>query len=88
MENIPQTAAAGTGFSLLSNKLPVPNGFIGAFNRCSIYQLPGVGDTIRTEVKVKTISGNATLAHSIINRKEDTIASTEITIFIVDTKNL
>ncbi len=52
LENIAQTAAALVGINSLESGTEVPLGFIGGINKVAVYQLPAVGETIRTEIEV------------------------------------
>jgi 3-hydroxyacyl-[acyl-carrier-protein] dehydratase len=51
LENMAQTAAAGTGYRILMNNQPVPVGYIAAMKNVNIYALPKVNETIITEMQ-------------------------------------
>ena len=50
IENMAQTAGAGTGYKILQNNLPVPVGYIAALKNVNIFSLPRVNETITTEM--------------------------------------
>lgn len=52
VENIAQTAAAGSGYYYFINKLQVPMGFIGAITKLQILNYASVGDNLTTEVSI------------------------------------
>ena len=55
VENIAQTAAAGSAYSLLYNKPdgePAPAGYIGAIKDLHIHFLPKSGSVVETEVEI------------------------------------
>lgn len=62
VENMAQTAAAGTGYLGLLNNEDVKRGYIGAIKNLNIYKLPDVGTMLFT----RTISMNKILNVNII----------------------
>ena len=85
IENIAQTAAARVGYdSLLANK-PVPVGFIGAVNSLTIFHLPKVGDTIRTEMIIENQIFNVTIISGKIICNDKVMATCTMKIFLSDT---
>ena len=52
VENIAQTAAAYVGYTCFQNNVPVPIGYIAAIKELDIYDLPPVGASLVTEVRV------------------------------------
>ena len=52
VENIAQTAAAGSGYYYFINKLVVPVGFIGAITKLQILDYASIGHELTTEVTV------------------------------------
>ncbi len=50
VENMAQTAGAGTGYRIQQSGRPTPVGYIAALKNVNIYSLPKVNDTITTEV--------------------------------------
>lgn len=82
IENIAQTAAAGTGFYALSQGNAVPVGYIGAVKNIFINECPKVGDHINTTVIIKNNIGNASIAEGKIFLADRLLASCELTIFV------
>lgn len=82
VENMAQTVAAGTGATYQEKNEQVPVGFIGALKSLNVMELPKVGDTITTEVKLVTQVMNASVvqAKTFIGDKE--IANCELKIFL------
>lgn len=62
VENMAQTAAAGTGYLSLLNNEEVKRGYIGAIKNLNIYKLPEIGTMLFT----RTISINKVLNVNII----------------------
>lgn len=52
IENIAQTAAARAGYFALTQKVPIPLGFIGSIKALEIHELPPIGASLETEVKL------------------------------------
>ncbi len=52
-ENIAQTAAARGGYMAMKENRPVNIGFIGAVKKLKVFQLPQVGQRIKTRIEVK-----------------------------------
>ncbi|KAA5534972.1 3-hydroxyacyl-ACP dehydratase [Taibaiella lutea] len=82
IENMAQTAAAGTGFYAAQNELQPPVGFIGAIKNFEVTQLPKIGDTIRTTTEVLHTVMNATIVQGIIHLNDEKIAEAEFKIFL------
>jgi 3-hydroxyacyl-[acyl-carrier-protein] dehydratase len=82
IENMAQTAAAGTGSIAYHEGKPAPVGFIGALKGLKISSLPAVGDVIKTEVSVLYTIGNAHIAQAMVFCKGAEIASCEFKIFL------
>lgn len=82
IENMAQTAAAGTGYrSIQANEQP-PVGFIGAIKNLQIDMLPRTGDTIHTSVSFLAQVMNAHIVQAQVKLKEKIIASAEFKIFL------
>ncbi len=81
IENIAQSAAAGSGYQFISQNQAVPLGYIGAVKNIIIHSLPQIGDTIQTEIKTKNKIGNASIVEGKIFLKNQLISSCELTIF-------
>lgn len=84
VENMAQTAAAGTGYKAQQDGKPAPVGFIGALKNLSVNQLPKVGDTLTTEVAFKMQVMNAHIVEATIKVNEQEIAKCELKIFLQD----
>lgn len=82
VENMAQTAAAGTGFSLQLQGKEVPVGFIGALKALNILDLPTVGDTITTEVSFKMQVINVHIVQGRVFNNGNEIANCELKIFL------
>lgn len=77
VENMAQTAAAGTGYMAQQEGKPPAIGYIGALKSLKVSTLPAVGDTITTEViflhqvlNVHVVEGKVTLDGAEIARCE------------------
>lgn len=82
VENMAQTAAAGTGYKARQDGKPAPVGFIGALKNLSVNQLPKVGDTLTTEVVFKMQVMNAHIVDATVRIGEQEIAKCELKIFL------
>ncbi len=81
IENMAQSAAAGSGYEYLSKNQAVPVGYIGAVKNTEIYYLPKIGETIQTEIRTKNKIGNASIVEGKIFLDKQLIACCELTIF-------
>lgn len=81
VENMAQTAAAGTGYRYQQMGETVPVGYIGSIKNFKVVALPEVGDTIETEIEIlhKVLSVYVVAARVTIN--DNIIASCEMKIF-------
>ena len=84
IENMAQTAAAGTGSKCHTEGKPAPVGFIGALKGFNVSRLPKVGDTIETTITVLHTIGNAHVAEGVIRLDGEEIARCEYKIFLQD----
>ncbi len=82
VENMAQTAAAGTGYYFTSRGLPVPVGFIGAVKHLQIHRLPRSGDDLQTKVTIKNQIGQASIAAAEVRLGNELLAQCELTIFL------
>jgi 3-hydroxyacyl-[acyl-carrier-protein] dehydratase len=82
IENIAQTAAAGTGFKYKSSEKEPPQGFIGGIKNLVILSLPSVHDEIVTEVTIDHKIMNATVITGKTYCHGTMIASCEMKIFL------
>lgn len=82
IENMAQTAAAGTGWSAVQGNQPAPVGFIGAIKNWQVSRLPRVGDSLLSTIKVQHQIRNAHIVSGTITCQGQLIASAEFTIFL------
>ncbi|MDB5004287.1 MAG: 3-hydroxyacyl-ACP dehydratase [Mucilaginibacter sp.] len=82
MENMAQTAAAGSGNMARIENRPVANGYIGQVKNFEIYSLPKVGDILFTEVKIEVQIFDAGIVSGKIWCNEMEVAQCEMKIFI------
>lgn len=82
IENMAQTAAAGTGWKAMQDNTAVPVGFIGAVKDFRVSALPKVGNTIVTSVKILHQVMNAHIVQGIVTCDNIEIASAEFKIFL------
>ena len=83
IENMAQTAAAGTGFMSKRKNQPPPVGFIGGIKNLRINSLPGLGDEITTQIKIEHEIFDARVASGIIFLNDSVIAECEFKIFLL-----
>ena len=84
VENMAQTAAAGTGYKAQQDGKPAPVGFIGALKNLKISKLPRIGETLTTEVLFKMQVMNAHIVQATVRVNEQEIADCELKIFLQD----
>ncbi len=82
VENMAQTAAAGTGFKAAAGSEAPPVGFIGQIKNLEIFRLPVVGDTIETTITQQNQVMNALMVLGTIRINQDLIARAEYKIFL------
>lgn len=82
IENMAQTAAAGTGFKAQQENKPAPVGFIGALKNLHIKELPKTGETITTKISFLHQVMNAHIGQGTVMIGERKIASCELKIFL------
>lgn len=81
VENMAQTAAAGTGYMYQQKGEVVPVGFIGAIKGLKIHMLPNVGDVLETEVVILHTLLNVHVVQATVYLGEEKVASCEMKIF-------
>lgn len=81
VENMAQTAAAGTGYRYHQNGEVVPVGFIGAIKGLKIHTLPVVGDLLHTEVIIVHTLMSVHVVEAIVYIGDKKVASCEMKIF-------
>ncbi len=82
VENMAQTAAAGTGYKTQQEGKPAPIGFIGALKNLNIMAMPKVGDDIITEVSFVTQVMNVHIVQGRVFHHDKEIANCELKIFL------
>ncbi len=82
IENMAQTAAAGTGWSAAQQNNPAPVGFIGAVKNFEVSRLPKIGDTIISTIVIQHQVMNAHIVQGTIRLDDTVIASAEFKIFL------
>lgn len=82
VENMAQTAAAGTGYKAHQSGNAAPVGFIGALKNLNIISLPEVHSTITTTVTFGMQVMNARIVNASISQNGTELANCELKIFI------
>ena len=80
LENIAQTAAAGSGYHALRTGGAVAAGFIISVSNFIITALPGIGDELLTETRVQMRIPDIIVISGVVNCKERVIATCEMKI--------
>ena len=80
LENIAQTAAAGSGYHALRTGGTVAAGFIVSVTNFIITALPQVGDELLTETTVQLRIPDIIVISGVVNCKEQVIATCEMKI--------
>ena len=88
IENMAQSAAAGTGYYYTQQNKEIPVGFIGAIKDFQLVELPAINRPLITEINVVAEVMNASVIKADIKSEGKIIASCEMKIFIVDPGNL
>jgi predicted hotdog family 3-hydroxylacyl-ACP dehydratase len=83
IENMAQTAAAGTGYFYSMQNKPSPVGYIGAIKDFTLSKLPKVDEELITEIKVVAEVMNATVIKANVSCRGEEIASCEMKIFLM-----
>ena len=82
IENMAQTAAAGTGWKAAQTGDAAPVGFIGAVKNFEVSYLPKVGETIVSTITMQHQIMNAHIVQGSITCNDNVIASAEFKIFL------
>lgn len=82
IENMAQTAAAGTGWLAGQEGKPAPVGFIGAVKNFEVSRLPAVGETITSVVVMQHQVMNAHIVQASVMLRDKEIARAEFKIFL------
>lgn len=85
IENMAQTAAAGSGYKSRSRKEEPPAGFIGGIRNLVINSLPETGQVIRTEIIVEHEIFDALVVSGKVFLEDRMIAGCEMKIFQMKT---
>lgn len=81
VENMAQTAAAGTGYKYQQKGEEVPVGFIGAIKNLKVIALPSTGDVLNTEITVLHKLLNVHVVEATVYVNDEKVASCEMKIF-------
>lgn len=82
IENMAQTAAAGTGYMAAQQHAAPPVGFIGQVKQLEILALPKVGEQITTTTTNVQQVMNAFIVNGVIHSGDTLIARAEYKIFL------
>lgn len=82
IEHIAQSAALRVGYICKSEYREVPIGFIGSVDKMSIYSLPAVGDTIRTEIILEQEIMNISLISARVKHNDTLLAECKMKIYL------
>jgi predicted hotdog family 3-hydroxylacyl-ACP dehydratase len=82
MENIAQTASAGTGYIANIENKPVALGYIGSVKNFEVFALPKVNDELLTEVKIEEQVFDMTIISGTVKHNDTILARCEMNIFI------
>ena len=82
VENMAQTAAAGTGYKAKQDGKEAPVGYIAALKNLKIDSLPRINDTITTEITFQHTVMNAHIVQGRVMVADKEIANCELKIFI------
>lgn len=82
VENIAQTAAAGTGYTAQQAGEPTPVGFIGTVQQLEIFELPKVGSQLITEISITNKIFDITVIKGTVQHNGTLLAQCEMKIFI------
>ncbi|MEZ5015890.1 MAG: 3-hydroxyacyl-ACP dehydratase [Flavipsychrobacter sp.] len=81
VENMAQTAGAGTGYRYQSKGEVVPVGFIASIKGLEVLSLPKVGDVLETSVVITHKVMNVYVVECTVYLNEEKVASCEMKIF-------
>ncbi len=82
MENMAQTAAAGSGNMARIENRPVATGYIGQVKNLEVFELPKIGDELLTEIKIEVQVFDAGIVSGKVWKGEGLVAQCEMKIFI------
>ena len=78
LENIAQTAALGAGYTAQAENKPVAVGYIGSVKNLEVFNLPGAGEDIITEIKIETKVMGITVFSGKVWRDGELLAQCEM----------
>ena len=84
IENIAQTAAAGTGYNAFSENKTPQKGFIGAVKKFEVHSLPKVDDVVETKLIITAEVLNASIVEGEVYCNSELIAKAELKIFLLE----
>ena len=82
MENMAQTAAAGSGKMARIENRPVTIGYIGQVKNLEVFEPPKVGDELLTEIKIEVQVFDASIVSGKVWHNDKLVAQCEMKIFI------
>ena len=82
MENMAQTAAAGSGNMARIENRPVTIGYIGQVKNLEVFELPKVGDELLTEIKIEVQVFDTSIVSGKVWHNDKLVAQCEMKIFI------
>jgi len=82
MENMAQTAAAGSGNMARIENRAVTTGYIGQVKNLEVFELPKAGDELLTEIKIEVQVFDAGIVSGKVWRGDNLLAQCEMKIFI------
>jgi predicted hotdog family 3-hydroxylacyl-ACP dehydratase len=87
IENMAQTAAAGTGYNAVLRQEEPPSGFFGGIRNLVINSLPAIGQVIRTEIIIEHEIFDALVVNGKVYLDDTMIAGCEMKIFQIKRQN-
>ena len=84
LENIAQTAAAGSGYAFEQSGRPTPIGYIAAIKDLTIWQLPPVGTELTTQIRLQNQVMEFSIVRGQVRAGAVIFADCEMRIFIKD----
>lgn len=84
IENMAQTAAAGSGWFCRKKDVELPLNYLGAISNFKIYKHPLTGQIIETATEIKASALNITLLKAQVFLKNELIAECEMKVVTAD----
>lgn len=82
IEHIAQSAAMRMGYIYKNNGKEVPLGYIGSINKFRIFDLPHIGDRLRTEITIEQEIMNISLISAKVLIADKLIAESQMKIYL------